>query len=759
MASAYTAIDIMGLNVIFDPLVSIPSLMGIGVLTGLVAILIYARTALGMRRFLRIGLTLMRIGVLCALIVILMRPMALIPQEEVRDRPTLSVLVDTSQSMNTKDVENRTRYEAAIAALQGKKSSFLTKLGGKYEVQVFGFDKNLRRTALRFLADSKDADGKETHIGAALADAVKGGANSKTRGILLFSDGRSNEVDPQSSMRSAARYLRTLKIPVWTVPVGTASEVKDIHVLARLNSSFLLAGQPASLNVSLIGTGYTDWTANIHVYREDRFVTSKQVMLENGHAETSIPIREERRGVFQYRVEVDPLAGESDLDNNKRSVIARVIDDKTRVLVVEARPHWDSKFLLRTLRADMNVEVTSIFYINPDKTFAVVEKLSEDKTTEKTVLPGLQMPRTRDELRKYDCVFLGKDIDEVFSSGELKLLQEYVGVDGGSVVFFRGKPYEGNSPELAKIEPVRWGGGALTDAYFELTEEGKASPIFDYGSRGKASETIIRELPAMTSVTRVTDEKSLAVVLARVGEGRRNEQIATVVYQRYGKGKVMSIGASGLWQWGFLPERLDQYDDIYGRFWSQMIRWLVSGSEFLPGRDVSFQIDKNAYRPGEMVRMTVSARLVERARYQPKIELVQPDGSKVRLAPEPPQDNQAVYVAHYTPEMEGEYEAVLSNNIGKPEKDVVRFTVYDDSIEQRCVQADREMMNLVAEVTGGEMLEIGQLDTLPDKMQAFETLARERVKPMDIWDRLPVFSALICVLGVEWFLRRASGLL
>jgi hypothetical protein len=749
----------MGLNVIFDPLVSIPLLLGIGVLTGLVVVLVYARTAGGMHRFLRVALILMRIGVLCALIVLLMRPMALKPQKEVGDKPALSVLVDTSQSMNTKDVENRTRYEAAIAALQAKKSSFLTKLGRNYEVRLFSFDKDVKRTAMRYLADSKQVEGRETYIGAALTDTVKGGANNRTRGILLISDGRSNEVDPQSSMRSAARYLRTLKIPVWTVPVGTASEVKDIHVLARLNSNFLLVNQPASLNVSLIGTGYTDWTAKINVYREDKLVTSKQVMLEKGHAETSFPVREERRGVFQYRVEVDPLAGESDPDNNKRSVIARVIDDKTRVLVVEARPHWDSKFLLRTLRADMNVEVTSIFYINPDKTFAVVEHISEEKTTAKTVLPGLQMPRTRDELRKYDCIFLGKDVDEVFTSGELKLLQEYIGDDGGSVVFFRGKPYEENSPELAKIEPVRWGDGTLADAYFELTEEGKANPIFDYGARGKTSDTIIRELPAMTSVTRVTDEKSLAVVLAKVEEGRRNEQIATVIYQRYGKGKVMSIGASGLWQWGFLPERLEQYDDIYGRFWSQMIRWLVSGSEFLPGRDISFQIDKSAYRPGEIVRLAVSAKLVDRARYKPRIELTQPDGRKVRLTPNPRQDNEAVYAANYTPEMEGEYEAVLYSNVGKPEKDIVRFTVYDDSVEQRCVQADREMMNLIAEVTGGEMLEVGELDTLPDKVRAFETLAKERVKPIDIWDRLPVFSTLICVLGVEWFLRRASGLL
>jgi hypothetical protein len=745
---------------LFDPLISIPALLGIGLLAGLVALAIYARTARGVHRFMRAFLVAMRIAVFCGLIVLLLRPMALAPQKQTWDKPVLSVLVDTSLSMNTKDVANGSRYGAAITALQGRRNnSFLTELAYNYEIQFFNFDEKLRRTALRFLAGSERAGGAETHIGAALTDAVKGGAGRRTRGILLISDGRSNEVDPQSSMRSAARYLRTLKVPVWTVPVGTASEVKDVHVLARMNASFLLAEQPGSVHVSLNATGYNDWTANIHLYREDQYVSSKQVMLERGHAETSFPVREDRRGVFQYRIEVDPLPEESDLENNKRSVIARVVDEEARVLVVEGRPHWDSKFLLRALRSDTNVEVTSIFHVNPEKTFAIRERAAGDGAAEKTELPGLQMPRTREELLKYDCIFLGRDIDDAFTSRELKLLQEFVADDGGSIVFFRGKAYEGSGSELARIEPVEWGEGGLANAYFELTAEGRSNPIFDYGSRGKAAETIIRELPAMTSIARVTDEKSLAVVLARAADNRRGEPIATVVYQRYGKGKVMSIGSSGLWQWGFLPERLDQYDDVYARFWSQMIRWLISGSDFLPGRDVSFQVDKSAYRPAEVVRMTISAKLIERSRYQPRIELVQPDGRTVQLTPEPQSDNTAMYAATYTPEMEGEYQAVLHNNVGKPEKDVVRFTVYDDSVEQRCVQADREMMNLIAEVTGGEMLELEQLDTLPDKVQVFETLAKEHVKPEDIWDRLSVFYTLIGVLGVEWLLRRISGLL
>jgi len=750
----------MNWNLIFDPPVSAGLLLGLALFGALVIIVGYSRGARPVRGGIRFILVLLRIGVLGALLFILLRPMVLVTREETRNKPVFSILVDTSESMNTKDVGNQSRFEAVTSALwRNRSASFLRRLAQDYEIRVYGFDTEVHRTSPRFLVAGDRAKGKATHIASALLDAVQGDASHRARGVLLLSDGRSSEIDALSGVRHAARYLRTLQVPVWTVPVGTATEVKDLRVFARLNSSFLLADQPGSLHVSVTGAGYKDWAADIHLYREDEYVASKQVTLADGHAETSFPIREEHRGVYRYRVEVEPLPGESDPDNNTRSVIARIVDEKTRVLVVEGRPHWDSKFLLRALRADRNVEITSIFHINEDKSFAIVERLSDDGVAEKATMPGVRMPRTRDELLHYDCIFLGKHMDDVFSSAELKLLQRYVADDGGSLVFFRGKPYSRGTSELSKIEPVTWGGGALKDVQLELTPQGEASPLFDYGSQIGSGAAIVRELPAMTSVTRITDEKSLAVVLARVADGRRGEPMATVVYHRYGAGKVMSIGASGLWQWSFLPERLEHYDDIYARFWSQMIRWLVSGSDFLPGRDISFQIDKTVFAPGEPVRMVIRAKLIDHERYHPQIELTYPDGHAEQLVPERQAGDENMYEVSFTPQREGEYEAVLHNNTGQPEEDVSRFIVYDDSTESRYVQADREMLALLSQTTGGESLELGELETLPERVEVFEKLAQECVKPEDVWDRSWVYAALIGALGIEWLLRRIAGLL
>lgn len=746
-------------NIVFKPVLSWPVLIGVGGIAFVAIIAGYALTTLGNGKLCRITLTVLRLGVLTMLLLILARPMAYIPEASEKFRLTFGVLVDSSESMNTEDVDGRSRFTAARDSLMKRRSqSLLQGLAEEYQVKLYRFDKTLHPASAGELARQQDAEGKQTCIAQALMEATRTSNAGKPKGLLLVSDGRSNEPDARVEVNHAARTLRMMQIPVWTVPVGEITEVKDVSIIANLNASYLLADQPGSIRVSVFGTGYDHRPVTLHLYREDSYLSSTQVNLVKGHAEAEFPIQEALKGVYQYHIEAEPFEDEADMDNNRRYVIARVVDEKIKVLVVEAKPHWDSKFLLRALRADMNIEVTSIFHINRRKTVAVVEQIAEDNALVKTVTPGVKMPRTREALYHYDCVLLGKDMEDVFTSADLRLLRDYVAERGGSVVFFRGKPYEGRNRELETLEPIQWGKGSLTDTRFELTSLGQSNPMFEYGSADRPSDAVVRELPSMTSITRVADEKSLAVILAKTRDHEYGGEMATVAYHRYGKGKVMSIGALGLWQWGFLTERLQEYDDIHARFWGQMIRWLVSDSEFLPGRDISFVVDRHTYQPGDRVRLAVSAKMVDPLRYRPEIELTDPQGRTEMLYPLPQADNDSIYAVFYTPQQRGQYRAVLSNNIGEPKTDMVRFTVYDYALENRCVHADRDLLAHVAKTTGGDMLELDEVETLPAKIKTFERLSRDRVKPKDIWDRGSVFTLLVAMLGCEWLLRRMSGL-
>ena len=89
----------------------------------------------------------------------------------------------------------------------------------------------------------------------------------------------SEPVSATNAVRSAARYLRTAKVPVWTVPVGTDSQINDLIVVARLSANYMLVDQPASIHVSITGAGYADWNAKVNLSREGEPLTSQQVKL------------------------------------------------------------------------------------------------------------------------------------------------------------------------------------------------------------------------------------------------------------------------------------------------------------------------------------------------------------------------------------------------------------------------------------------------------------------------------------------------
>ncbi|MBW8017338.1 MAG: hypothetical protein FVQ82_14245 [Planctomycetes bacterium] len=746
-------------NIFFDPVIPAGLIFGMAFVLAGLAVAGYMFFSSGIGRVRKTVLLTIRLVVLLLLVIILMRPMSMEKRTESAQKPVFAILADSSASMNTADVKGKkTRYQAMVSSLFGRNAGFVNKLRQNYDVRFYKFDSDIERTWGNQLSKEKTATGEDTHIAQSLMKAVSTDRKNKTRGMLVISDGRDNAPDSISSVTGAARYLRSMKIPVWTAAVGTSQMTKDVYVTARLSSSFIFVDQPASVHVSVSGSGYENWYAKVNLYREDEFVTTQQAHLRKGHASLIFPIHEEMTGSVRYRVEVEPLAGESDKHNNDRTIIARVIDEQTRVLVVEARPHWDSKFLLRCLRADKNIEVTSIFHINEKKSFAIVEKKAGDGTIDKTVTPGVRMPRTKGELYKYDCIFLGRDIDTVFSSDELRLLKDYLTDRGGSIVFFRGKAYTGRSSEIEAIEPINWAAEQAQDVRFELTTMGRSSPIFDYRPHAVSADVIIQQLPSMASVTRISGEKSLAVVLAKTSSGFGGEEVATVAYQRYGKGKVMSVGAMGLWQWSFLPAEMDQYDDIYQRFWGQMVRWLVTGSDFLPGQDISFLLDKNSYAPGEKVHLSVSTKLIDSDKYEPWIEITDPDGKEVMLVPRQQAADKDLYSTFFSPDVEGEYKAILHNNLGTPATEEMSFTVYQNALETRYVAADRELLEKLSSITGGEQMELDDLTDLPGKVAQFEQLSCEKTRAHDVWDRMGVFALLIGVMGAEWLVRRASGL-
>ena len=377
---------IFGSDVFYEPILPAKVILLFGGLVAAIAVVAYLRVirqGMPWRGSMLLFLRLLSIFAFC---VLLARPMKFISKKIYDGRHRISVLLDTSASMDVEDAGvNETRYEKAVRLLRSDRWQ-QADWPESYEVEYVLFDSLVRSTPFAEVMASRIVDGAMTDLATALHQSSWETEEEKVAGLVVLSDGRHNA---GGEVLGVAQQLKQRNVPVYTYCIGSEQEVKDVMVTAQLKNSFLFLKQQGEVSVAITQSGYVDYPVTVKLFRENEYVESRRVSLESGVTRVTFPVMEESKGMFSYHVAVVPLKGELDVRNNDRRLFVRVIDEKTRVLMLDSRPYWDSKFLLRALQADPNLEVTSIFYLKPGKHFAIREETSDDTVAKTLSVRGL----------------------------------------------------------------------------------------------------------------------------------------------------------------------------------------------------------------------------------------------------------------------------------------------------------------------------------------------------------------------------------
>jgi len=699
----------------------------------------------------KLGLIILRGLVLAGIALLLLNPTAVITAAVPAGKPTLLVLVDTSRSMAVPDVAGARRFDAARKAIVDN-PDLLARLQHRYRVNFFSLAEDAVPETVGGLDAMAKPSGGRTYIGESLAHAL-GAIQGKGAGAaVILSDGRNNgDISPVE----VARQAKSRGIPVFTTCLGKQTTIKDVAVAIHRPLVYGAPDQQVQLTGGIDSSGFGSREVDVRLLRDGAQVATKSVkLIDGGRADVSFAAQEAHPGLYRYSIAVDPLPGEVTATNNRGSVILKVSKTDSRVLVLEARPSWDAKFLVQALETDPTIKVDSIFKLSQDRFFALT---AEDSGVAKDTTPRVRLPSTLADFAKYDVVILGKGFEDFFDEKAAKELEAYV-VSGGHLILARGKPYEGDSP-LATMEPVGWSDAEVRDFRFKLTAEGSASPEFAFGG-AKDPQTIIQSLPTLISATRVSNEKALTVVLARAtgtsDASDPNREMAVLAYQNYGGGIVMSLIGEGLWQWALLPPQLGDYGHCYNDFWTQTVRWMVSQSDFLPGQNLSLRTDHSAYSPGEAVNLMV----YQRAKGTPPapVTITQPDGKDVQVALSPASGKQADYIGVYRPKVGGDYLASLPGGGAHGTASVAPFGVFERSEEDMNTSADPILMSQIATAGGGSVLTLPELNDLPEKLRHAENLFQQKTEPQSVWDRWPILATILGLLSIEWLLRRRMGM-
>ncbi len=707
-------------------------------------------------------LELLRFALVMLAALLLNQP-ELVRQFRPDEKPAILVLHDNSPSMATRDVSTNessrviTRRESIATLVDGQTWDALRD---KMEIGIQPFARH-QRPEEGETPESHD-DGQSPTNASAIAGSdlytplrEAGQQYDNLRAVVLISDGDWNEGPPPVQ---AATQLRLDEVPVFTIPVGSATRLPDVELLSLDAPTFGVVGKSVRIPFSVESSLPREFVTTVTLKVSNDETLSKEIRVAPmGRTTESLLWKPQEIGDYNLALNIATHANEALLDNNALSAPIAIREESLRVLVVESYPRWEYRYLRNALSRDPGVEVSCLLY-HPHL----------DKVGGGNADYIKEFPVGLDELSAYDVVFLG-DVgldDGQLSPEQCRLLKGLVEFQASGLVFipgWQGRQHTLLETELNELYPVVLdegqpdGWGSRTPGHFELTELGRRSLLTKLADTQDENMEVWENLPGFQWYAPVLRARAGGEVLA-VHQGMVNARgrLPLLVTRTYGAGKVLFMGTDGAWRW-----REGVEDKYHYRFWGQVVRWMAYQRNMAKGETMRLH-----YAPDQPLlrqTLTLHANVMENsgeplARGDVIARITAPSGQmkSVRFSPAE-EDEWGVFRGRYRTEEPGRHEV----NLYCQQTDATletSFFVQGTRLEQVGKPSRPEVLEEIARVTGGRVLDAADVDQVLRSLDALPEppLAVRRVA---LWSHPATVGAMVLLLGLFWIGRKAGGLI
>jgi len=675
-------------------------------------------------------------------------------------RPSLGILVDASASMDTADCEGQTRFEVARRGAR----ELAAELSDQFEVRFWCFDKEVRPLGSEAL-DAVRPGGMATDIGSSLRSVLQADL-AEEAAVVVVSDGIHNVPGTLSEVWHAAQAARAMAVPVFTQAIGRDATLEDLRLKVVTPDDIAFVGQQAPIRVRVDHAGSrTRSTTDVTLWSEGKLIASQGVAFGDERTATiTFPVKAEKLGLFRYVIRVDPLPEEIIRANNQAVFYLRVIDTPIRVLVLEGKPYWDTKFLLRRLAEAKGISVKSAIRLKSGR--VLVRSHGESSAEEKGDKDADAAERVEvlsradsllesfEKLKEYDVIILGHDVQDFLEHAAVENLCRWIAEWGGSLVCGRGRPLQVVPAALDRVMPVRWQTGTERRFRVRMTRRAEWMGWFPV-SAGL--------MPSLASDSHAIEEKPLATVVARAGAQGERGGMAVVTYQPYGSGRVIVLEGSGLWRWAFLPPGETSHRELYERFWNSLLRWLVASADFLPGETARLRPARTTFSEleGIVLYLIVRKEAAVAAGSLPVIEIrsrASGPGEAWRRLSCVAGKTARVFRATCAPLETGAYVARLVRE-GEGHAVQCAFDVIEPAAERLDLRSRRGLMKRLAEESGGAVLAEQPAEQVRKTyLEYWKERHPEEFVRTPAWDRSGLLLSLVAILAAVWVVRRRGGL-
>lgn len=653
------------------------------------------------------------------------------------DRPLLVVLLDASASMDTRDAHDNTRLNAAIEMLQS--TDLLSSASQTHDVRMLVFGRSASVAGLDSLDDAGTlVDRRGTDLGAALDTARATVLQSKAGGaILLTSDGHDTTTrspNPQAD------------VSVFVVPVGSVNGPPDLDVQIAAMQQQLYVDEAGQARITVRQRGAAERSILVTTTAGNR--EAQHVATFDGEfASLDIPVRFDTTQSHEVVATVAPLKGETHTTNNSARTFIEVTDARTDVLIVEADPTWDTRFMAQSLARDPRLAITQVTQVGPDR---------QQITRTRSRVEGAVLPSDADAWAAYDVVILGGSLERALTATSAATLVDAVRERETRVIFTRVKaisPANVDDPTaktLRQLSPLQH-----TTSASRTSSVTWPDPASDAISRASMLDAGLTHWPAELPpvVARDVTASASAQVLVRSLQG-----VPLVISHSVGNGRAMLLNATGLWQWAMRTPEEAHADRLLDALWAQLIHRAI-GDQAL-GDAWSLRVEPARQRVDDSVVVQLRSRVRPLEADHMRVTVTHPDGQQ-HVLPWPAETaNEREQAWQYQLRETGVYEFnARADGDATTTTRLSRVAAYDDNEELFDPRARPDVLRQIAQTTGGAVLAADQLDDLPAMLgSARGEVSATRQVARSLWTDSAALMLLLLWLGTEWIMRKQLGL-
>jgi len=557
----------------------------------------------------------------------------------------------------------------------------------------------------------------ETDLSGVLLRSIEEDNPFPLAGILVFGDGRNlGEVALGAVTRAAA--LRS--IPVHAAGVGGAEEPPDVAVRDLYYPPFAVAAAPLGVRARVKTVLPAPGNVELDLLDDAGNTLTNRTLEIKGSLEARCrPVfTPEAEGLQRLTVRARDVEGEVlPRVNNSQDLTVRVRAEPVRVLFLDWKPRWESRFALNILGRLDYLDVNSIIGL-----------AQPEGALERGVGRGF-WPENASALDLYDLVILGDLPAGLLTEDEWRQLSAYVEAGGSLVLLGTGRrdPLPAAAAQaLLPTQPRRAETPAPSDtATLQLTPAGLNHPVT------RALRGVVQSAGAPVADRRRND----TIVLLQTSDGR-----ALIAARFNGNGKTLFVDTDRLWRL-LNANALDAHAALV----AAVADWAVEGAAPSGNQPRPDLYRYTTREPVEVWIRTDGAtnRVVELR-----------DGERLREAPAlPPHPGATVASAAFEPLPAGDWTVTLRDGGTAPEP----LRVISRSRELYDLARDEEWLRALAAGAGGACVEFTEARRLLNEIEPRSRVER-RERVWRLWDSPWLLGALIVMLTIEWVWRKLAGL-